>query len=141
MRWIELDPFQIFAIIWEIAQTVFIGIFYVLVAEPQHDYVSEILFDSLAYKICMTFFVFTQMVLCGLYLYRFGSSVATVVGIIGVACGISGWLALNDRYTQNIFTHHVGLIVFLLGCVFYVAAILYTMWDKMANLCAPNRML
>ena len=141
MHWIELDPFQIFAIIWEIAQTIFIGIFYVLVAEPQHDYVSEILFDSLSYKICMTFFVFVQMVLCGLYLYRFGLSVATVVGIIGIACGISGWLALNDRYTQNIFTHDVGLIVFLLGCVFYMAAITYTIWNKITNLCAPDRML
>lgn len=140
VRWTGLDCFQIFAIIWESAQLLFIGIYYALVAVPQHDYVSEILFDNLTYKICMTFFVFVQMVLCGLYLSRFGATVATVLGYVGVACGISGWLALNDQYTQNIFTHDVGLIVFLLGCVFYVFAVMWTMWDMIVHSCAPGHM-
>ena len=137
--WPHLDKFQTFAVLLEVVQAVFIGIYYQQIGEPQGLFVSEILFTEMAYKICMTFFVFVQLVMCGLYLYRFWPSVATVVGYIGIAAGIGGWLSLNDRYMnesgKTTFTHHAGTIVFLLGAVFYVSAIMTTMWDLISHSC------
>jgi hypothetical protein len=138
-----MDWFQISAIMLGLVQMFFIVLYFTaFVHPPDVVFVSDLLFDNLVYRVCMTVFVCIQLS------FSFGYAFAHrenhwrkfALMVAGLLSALIGWFLLTysyiDEATDSVsMSHMAGVGLFVCGSTVYFAVMAVDVW---VNLKARN---